>query len=51
MAINQTDQTKTWVLTRPTDGKVGFSQAKHTKIRVLTRPNRPKFEFETDQTD
>ena len=55
MSIGQTDQTKLWVLAKPTrpkyrywpdrpDQNLGIGQTDQTKIWVLARPTRPKYE-------
>ena len=56
MFLWQTEQTKTWVLTRPirpkygsqpdqTDQKIGIMQTEQTELRVLARPTTPKYGY------
>ena len=56
MVIWQTEQTKTWVFTRPsrpkygskpgrTDQKIGIIQTEQTELRVSARPTTPKYGY------
>ena len=62
MGIDQTEQTKIWVLARPirpkfgywpdrTGRNLGIGQTEQTEIWLLAKPNRPKYGYWSDRTD